>query len=278
MENENSEIENMPKSENKKYLSIGLSFGMLGIELLAALIFAPLVYFLPKYVGEEASQLIYYVLISSTALYILYSIRKKRSSEKSFSVSFSYMYAIPFIILGGWVLIFGATDPLSDLIPVPEFLKDQFEKVEVYSGIATLFMMVIAAPIFEELVYRGIILDGLLKRYSPFTAILVSSLLFGLVHLNPWQFIPGFIIGLFAGWIYYRTRNLTLTMILHATINLVGYFQIVYKDVLGKYETVVELYGGLKQYFLVIIVCTTLFVVCVLCLRKIFNKPLNLRK
>jgi membrane protease YdiL (CAAX protease family) len=272
LENVNPETENMDNLEKKPYLSIGLSFGMLGIEILLALIFAPLVYFLPKYIGNDVSQLIYYVLMSGTALYILYSIRKKRSGEKSFSASFSYVYAIPFIILGGWALLFGAVDPLSELIPMPEFIKEAFAKSFNSAGIATFLMMVIAAPIFEELVYRGIILDGLLKRYSPFTAILVSSVLFGLIHLNPWQFVAGFIVGLFAGWVYYKTRNLTLTMILHATINFVGYLQIVYKDVFEKYETMMELYGGIKQYLFVITASIVLFVVCVLCLRKVFNK------
>ncbi len=272
-----SEIENVDNLEKKPYLSVGLGFGMLGIEILVALIFAPLNYILPKYVGEEVSQLIYYVLISSIGLYILCWIRKKKSNEKSFSISFSNMYAVPFIILGGWALLFGAIDPLADLIPVPEILKAEFEKLGNYTGVAAFFMMVIAAPIFEELIYRGIILDGLLKRYSAFTAILVSSILFGLIHLNPWQFVAGFIFGIFAGWIYYRTRNLTLTMILHAITNLVGYFQNVYRDFLSKYDNLIELYGGLTRYIFVIITCIALFVICVLCLRKTFNKSLNSR-
>jgi membrane protease YdiL (CAAX protease family) len=175
--------------------------------------------------------------------------------------------------LGGWILMFGAIYPLADLIPVPEFLKVEPEKLGNMTGIASFLLMVIIAPVFEELVYRGIILDGLLKRYSAFTAIIVSSLLFGIVHLNPEQFIAGFIVGVFAGWIYYKTRNLMLTMILHATINLVGYFQNIYIDVILKYETIVELYGGLTRYIFIIIVCIALFVVCSLCLRKMFNKP-----
>jgi membrane protease YdiL (CAAX protease family) len=257
---------------NKSYLSIGLSFGMLGIKILAALIFAPLVYILPKYVGEETSQLIYYVLMSITALYILCLIRKRKSNEKSFSVSFSNMSTIPFIILGGWFLLFGAIFPLVDLIPVPELIQAEFEKVGGGTGIASFLLMVIIAPVFEELVYRGIILDGLLKKYSALVAILISSLIFGIAHLNPWQFIPGFMVGAFAGWIYYRTKNLTLTMILHATVNLVGYFQIIYIDVISKYETVVDLYGGLTRYIFIIIACSVLFVGCILCLKKTFNK------
>lgn len=258
--------------KNTTYLSIGLAFGMVGIEILLSFFLAPLNYFLPKFVGADVSQLIYYVLLSAIGLYILYLIRKKRSGETSFSVSFSYMSTIPFIILGGWVLTFGAVNPISDLIPVPEILREELDKLNNMAGVPTFFMMVIAAPIFEELIYRGIILDGLLKKYSPFVAILVSGVLFGLVHLNPWQFVAGFILGIFFGWIYYKTRNLTLTMILHAAINLVGYFQIVYSDVLEQYDTVIELYGGLRRYFIVIIACVAVFVICVLCLRKMFNK------
>src|SRR5690606_30966839 len=80
--------------------------------------------------------------------------------------------------------------------------------------------IVIAAPILEEVIMRGIILDGLLKRYSPVRSILFSSFLFGLLHLNPWQMVSAMVIGIFAGWVYYRTRSLALPILIHATNNL----------------------------------------------------------
>lgn len=46
--------------------------------------------------------------------------------------------------------------------------------------------MVIAAPVLEELIFRGMMLEGLLKKYSPVTSIIISSILFGVAHLNPW--------------------------------------------------------------------------------------------
>lgn len=80
--------------------------------------------------------------------------------------------------------------------------------------------MCLIAPVFEELLFRGVLLGGLLKRYSPIIAIGTSSILFAVLH-------PGltgpFVFGLFVGWVYYRTRNLWYGMIMHSFGNLLGF-------------------------------------------------------
>ncbi|WP_409994892.1 CPBP family intramembrane glutamic endopeptidase [Chitinophaga pinensis] len=42
----------------------------------------------------------------------------------------------------------------------------------------------------------------MLKRYPPRKAIVISALFFGLIHLNPWQALPAFCIGLLLGWVF----------------------------------------------------------------------------
>ena len=79
---------------------------------------------------------------------------------------------------------------------------------------------VVAAPLIEEAIFRGLILGGLLRRYSAPTAIRVSAVLFALMHLNPYRFVTAFPFGLLAGWIYVRTRSLWPCVILHALSNL----------------------------------------------------------
>ena len=81
--------------------------------------------------------------------------------------------------------------------------------------IAATFM----APITEEIFFRGSLLPGLSQKYSKFNSILISALLFGLIHLNPWQFIPAFFIGLFLGWLYLITKNIYLCIFIHALNN-----------------------------------------------------------
>lgn len=80
-------------------------------------------------------------------------------------------------------------------------------------------LVVVVAPITEELLFRGVILRGLLGRMRPATAIGVSALLFALVHANPWQFFGPLAIGLLLGWCYVRTGSLLPCILGHAVNN-----------------------------------------------------------
>ena len=73
----------------------------------------------------------------------------------------------------------------------------------------------IFAPIFEEWMCRGVVLRGLLTKMKPGWAIVISALFFALIHMNPWQALNAFIIGLIMGYVYYKTGSLLLTMLIH---------------------------------------------------------------
>ena len=64
------------------------------------------------------------------------------------------------------------------------------------------FLAVVIAPVTEEVVFRGLILRGLLGRWRPAAAILFSSALFALVHFNPAQAPVALLLGLLTGWLY----------------------------------------------------------------------------
>lgn len=75
------------------------------------------------------------------------------------------------------------------------------------------------APVVEELIFRGVIMHGLMRNYSKFTAVFVSALMFALFHLNPWQFPATFILGIVLGILMVRTRNIYLCIFGHAINN-----------------------------------------------------------
>ena len=77
----------------------------------------------------------------------------------------------------------------------------------------------IFAPIFEEWMCRGMVLRGLLTKMKPGWAIVWSALFFAVIHMNPWQALNAFIIGLVMGFIYYKTGSLWLTMLMHFVNN-----------------------------------------------------------
>lgn len=84
---------------------------------------------------------------------------------------------------------------------------------------ASVVMVCILAPVLEEMFFRGIILRSFLRQYPKWTAIVGSATLFGFAHMNLYQFVAAFSIGLFLGWLYERTRSLLPCIWLHAVYN-----------------------------------------------------------
>ncbi len=84
---------------------------------------------------------------------------------------------------------------------------------------------VILAPVFEEIIFRNIVLRGLLTRYSGHKSIAISSVLFALVHIDIaniyWgKIITALLLGLFLGWLFYKTGRIGLCILLHSSSNL----------------------------------------------------------
>src|SRR6185369_284142 len=122
----------------------------------------------------------------------------------------------------GAIILLSEMDNLFRLIlPAPEWIVRIFNELTASSEHvwATAFLLVIVAPITEEVMFRGLILRAFLRRFRAGAAFLLSSMLFRLVHLNPWQFVSATALGLlFACW-YARTRSLVPSLIGHALAN-----------------------------------------------------------
>ena len=111
-------------------------------------------------------------------------------------------------------------EPVSMLLPeMSEQMKKAMELLLEGPIWVTLLSVSVFAPFFEEWLCRGILLRGLLKKVSPAWAIVISSLVFGLIHMNLWQAIPAFLIGCLFGYVYYKTGSLKLTMLMHCVNN-----------------------------------------------------------
>jgi membrane protease YdiL (CAAX protease family) len=80
-------------------------------------------------------------------------------------------------------------------------------------------LLVVIAPVSEELLFRGIILRGLLSRYRPAAAVVLTALLFAILHANPWQFFSALFLGIVFGWFYLRTGSIALCILAHAMAN-----------------------------------------------------------
>lgn len=240
------------------------SFGITGFSLFVMLLFIPLMFFLNELIGEPASMLIYYCLALIVPVILFHFLKKKSEKTIQYQLlpkSTSLFFALIFITIA---IQHAILTPITSFIPIPESINELFKDLMLKSkNIYGFLTIAIAAPILEEWLFRGIVLDGLLKRYSPKKAILISSFLFGILHLNPWQFISAFIIGIFIGYVYFHTRNLGYCILIHFSNNFVAVLAFFLLD-----ETIVleddlfAAYGGELIFYFVF--STSFFVVIAL--------------
>jgi membrane protease YdiL (CAAX protease family) len=91
---------------------------------------------------------------------------------------------------------------------------------QFFSGIAGALNACIFGPIMEEICFRGLVLEGLLKtRCRPWLAILISALLFALLHGLGANFVTAMLFGILVGWLYWRTGSIIPGIIIHITNN-----------------------------------------------------------
>lgn len=159
-------------------------------------------------------------------------------------------------------------DPVSKLLPpTPEWFDRMTEQIMVGTPLwATLLSVSVFAPVLEEWLCRGMILRGLLTRMKPGWAMVISSLFFALIHLNPWQALPAFLLGMLFAYVYYRTGSLKLTMLMHCANNTLA-------ALLGQNEAFREIDSyseviPLPLYIAAAVICAVIVAVFLLTLRK----------
>jgi ABC-2 type transport system permease protein len=81
-------------------------------------------------------------------------------------------------------------------------------------------LTVVAAPLCEEFIFRGLIFGGLLRSMKPAWAMLASAAIFAIVH-PPVSMLPVFVLGLCTAYAFHRGRTLLAPMLAHALYNAV---------------------------------------------------------
>jgi len=123
----------------------------------------------------------------------------------------------------GFILILGEIENyILYYFPISDDIYNLMESLLTStSGIIAASLM---APITEEIFFRGTLLNGLNLKYLSTKAILLSSFLFGFIHLNPWQFIPAFFGGILFGYLYFISKNIWICIFLHFFNNSLAVF------------------------------------------------------
>lgn len=131
-----------------------------------------------------------------------------------------------FIIWGVGVVFFvnGVVDLLFIVLEIyfPQLVSDyinMMSSMEEGSLIIIAIRVAIIAPLFEELVFRGVILKKARDIMPFYAANIVQAILFGLIHLNVIQCLYVFPVGILFGYIARRYRSIIPSIVLHALLN-----------------------------------------------------------
>lgn len=129
--------------------------------------------------------------------------------------------AVTLMVLVPLAALLGLDDP-----PQQDVAEIAEEASSLPARIGVLFVLVVVAPIAEELLFRGVLLARLRRGLSPAAAIAISAALFSCIHLidpDAAFVVPGlFVIGLVLGWQALRTGRIGLSITTHAGVNLLA--------------------------------------------------------
>ncbi len=129
---------------------------------------------------------------------------------------------VAMVFVGMCVLMQDLLALLLIALPMSQGQYESFSHM-VSGGIWTFVALCLVAPLVEESLFRGILLRSFLHQYSRRQAIVLSSLLFGIAHLNVYQLLAASILGMALAWLYVRTRSLWPCIIGHGVYNFSAY-------------------------------------------------------
>lgn len=111
-----------------------------------------------------------------------------------------------------------------NMIPIPEFIQELIGSEDIaYPFLVTLIIGGILAPIVEEILFRGMLLKGLLKKYSLKKSAIVGGVMFSILHLPDIQNVLAIIVGsIIYSFVYVYTRSIVPTIILHISYNTIA--------------------------------------------------------
>ena len=125
------------------------------------------------------------------------------------------LMVLPVVALAGWGIeqIWGdpgGSNPLLDLV---------LTSSEPWSLFFFGFTAIVLAPLFEETLFRGVLLPVLGRRLGGGNAVLISAAVFALAHLSLGELIPLFLLGIGLGWLRWRSGRLSCSVWMHGLWN-----------------------------------------------------------
>lgn len=149
-------------------------------------------------------------------------------------------------------------DPLLNLMP-------EVDLIELYDmmggGLWAVMTGVVVAPIIEEFIFRGIVQRNIARATTPWIGIIITSLIFGAIHLIPQQILLATLNSVVLGVVFYLTRSLISVVVIHLLNNGLAYINLIY---FGQNTDLTELVRDNSIFFAIGYAICALFVASLL--------------
>jgi len=136
---------------------------------------------------------------------------------------------IPLGIASQLVLVNAVNWPLARLFPdafsFEEVSKRASDLVDAAHGgwvVLLAVVVIVGAPIVEEIVYRGVVQPGLVASWGRTAGIVVTAALFAAIHMQPVEFPGLFAFALVLGWARHSTGTIGMSIVTHMAFNATG--------------------------------------------------------
>ncbi len=182
---------------------------------------------------KSSSMLYILIIIFTELIFFLFAIRIKNKYKNTFQnlINFkkiNYIFLI-LVIFFSIAYIFPSSELENILAGVmgrsTEF-SEVILKISQMPGISgliiSIFIVAVMPAFIEELLFRGLIQKNLCVKYGNTKGVLITAILFSIIHFNPSAVISILIVSLMFGYIYLKTDNLVYSIILHFCNNFIN--------------------------------------------------------
>lgn len=257
----------IPGPPKKAYPTIAQGFGIFGVSMLIQLAVGMVLGDLMRSQPSLGAFILYNLSLGLSILFAW-----KMGSRTTLETGPFPLVLVPILILMTPAISL-LMEPVIEAIPYYQEFQELFSGMLGENTLLIFATVAISAPLLEEILFRGIILDGFLKNYSPTKAIIWSAVIFGLIHMNPYQFIAATLIGILMGWIYWRTKSLWLCILIHFVNNSLGFFMNwIFELPEDSMEGTRALMNNDSQYFTMLGVAAVIVVIGLFSLDKLMEE------
>jgi membrane protease YdiL (CAAX protease family) len=220
----------------KPYPGFWQGLGILGENLLATVV--PLLPFLLLDKLKENPAVLAMASLLGTA-WVLMRYRSRTGIEADevagrFDIPLITVLPIAGVVFG---LLLAETPILLWLMHLAPSLNPKEDYGMAESVVGSFLLVVVTAPVSEELLFRGILLRGFAGRYGDRIGILLSATLFALMHVHAIKLLSTFLLGVLLAWLTLRLGSIWPGMMAHTMNNLLAFLAGYYSETEGAEQT-----------------------------------------